>query len=132
MAEETKTPTNRRARGRLEDLVRDVCDQIVVGGVTLPEGAVHWTPHRLAAAVKERFPGSGVEPSTGAISDTLKRWRGVGFAEVDDDPLAFVDYTDAGREKGLSVLKEESRNARVAKRRAEKEAARAAEADSAA
>ncbi len=130
--ESTKPPTVRRARGRLEDHVRDVCDQIVTGAVTLPEGAANWTPHRLAAAIKERFPGSGVEPSTGAIADTLKRWRDLGFAEVEEGPLSFIDYTDEGRQQGLTELKEQARQRRLADRRAAKDAARAAEPEPAA
>ncbi len=130
MTDETpKAPTIRRARGRLEELVREVCDDITAGGLTLPQGAAHWTPHRLATAVKDKFPASGVEPSTGAISDTLKRWRNYGFAVVEDDPLAFVEYTEDGRTKGLSALKEEDRNRRTAERRREKEAAKSAAAE---
>lgn len=116
--------TVRRARGRLEDLVREVCDLIVTDGVDLPEAQL-WTPHRLAAMIKERYPASGVDPSTGAITDTLKRWRDLGFADVNDGPLNFVGYTDEGRSKGLTQLKDESRARRVEARRAEKAEAKA-------
>lgn len=115
------TPTIRRARGRLEDLVREVCDQIVTGAIELPE-ELPWTPHRLAAQIKERYPASGVDPSTGAIADNLKRWAGLGFAVVEESPLAFVAYTDEGREKGLAVLKQEARERRSQERREAKAA----------
>lgn len=103
--------TIRRERGGLEQLVLEVCKRIDNGGIaTDPEKA--WTPHRLAAEVLAAFPGAGANPSTGAISDTLKRWEGYGFAEVAHSPLAFIGFTDAAREKGLQALKDETRAAR--------------------
>ena len=96
----------RRARGRLEDLVRVICDQVSMGTLKLAEGE-YLTPHRLAVEIAARYPGSGSRPSTGGLADTLKRWRDVGFAEVRDNPLAFVDFTPEAFTKGLAQLKAE-------------------------
>jgi hypothetical protein len=93
-----------RARGRLEELVREVCDGIADGSIVEPEGRP-WTPHRLAKLVVDRFPGSGAPPSTGAISDTLRRWKEVGFANIDEGPVSFVSFTEGARTEGLTALK---------------------------
>lgn len=114
-----------RARGRLEELVREVCDSIADGSIDDPDNKP-WTPHRLAAIITDRYPGSGSPPSTGAISDTLHRWQEVGFAVINDSPLAFEDFTDAGRDEGLTALKAQHRAARSARKAAD--AAAAAEA----
>lgn len=121
------TTTVRRARGMLEDLVREVCDLIAEGKLVLDDEDARWTPHRLAREIGQRYPGSGVAPSTGAIADNLKRWRDLGFAEVTEDPLAFVDYTDAARSEGLTALKEQARQRRSAARAEERRARKDAE-----
>lgn len=122
------TPAVRRARGHLEELVREVCDIIDNGTLAATEGQP-WTPHRLAAAVSDRYPGSGAKPSTGAIADTLKRWKDLGFADVSTEPLAFLGYTPDARDKGLASLKVESRQRRAAERAAKKADTSAAPAD---
>lgn len=124
-----KPETIPRARGRLEELVREVCDSIADGTIENPDDKP-WTPHRLAAIITERYPGSGSPPSTGAISDTLHRWEEVGFAVVNDSPLAFEDFTDAGRDEGLTALKAQHRAARAARKAAD--AAALAESEAAA
>ena len=119
----SSTPVIKRARGGLEKFVLDICDLIVEDKIEpLPEGQL-WTPHRLAKVISERYPGSGVPPSTGAIADTLKRWRDLGFANIQEDPLAFLDYTQRGIDDGLPALKEESRQRRLEARRQAKAAA---------
>lgn len=103
--------TVRRERGQLEQLVLEVCKRIDNGGIATEAGKP-WTPHRLAQEVLAAYPGAGANPSTGAISDTLKRWEGYGFAQIGHEPLAFIDFTDAARQKGLQALKDEARAAR--------------------
>jgi hypothetical protein len=110
--------TVKRDRGGLENLVLEVCNQIESGGIASEPGKA-WTPHRLAVQVAERFPG-GAAPSTGAISDNLKRWRDVGFAEVTEKPLAFVGFTPEAKTVGLAGLKEQYRNNQPRKPRATK------------
>lgn len=115
--------TIRRPRGGLEELVRDVCDQITAGGIN---GEGPWTTQRIANIIHEMFPGSGANPSTGAIGDNLKRWQEIGFAELSaEPPLAFVAYTDEALTVGLTELKARHRKAIYAKRREEKAAAKA-------
>lgn len=113
-----KAGTIPRARGRLEDLVIEVGNLISAGSLEEPEGRP-WTPHRLAKEVTTRYPGSGAPPSTGAISDTLRRWREIGFAEIGADPLSFIDFTAEGRTVGLAALKAKARANKVAKHKKE-------------
>lgn len=107
IADSVPQRTVARASGRLEDLVREVCDAIVLGAIEPPEGKGehHWTPSRIAKVITERYPGSGAKPSAGAITDTFKRWSTLGFAVISDHPVAFVDYTVEGRAHGLTALK---------------------------
>lgn len=116
---DTSEPTVRRQRGRLEDLLREVCDAIVAGNVTLAEGQL-WTPHRLAVQIGLRYPGSGVKPSPGAIADNLKRWSAIGFAVTQDKPLAFIAFTPEAASQGLDALKKAHRANKSAERKASK------------
>lgn len=43
-------------------------------------------------------------PSTGAITNILRRWATYGFAEIGEGPLRFVAYTKAGIEFGYDEL----------------------------
>lgn len=107
IAEQPAAPRVIRASGRLEDLVREVCDSIVLGADDTVD--IRWTPHRVAKLIEERYPESGAKPSAGAITAAFLRWREVGFAEIGDKPVEFLGYTVAGRAKGLSALKAERR-----------------------
>jgi len=95
----------RRTRGGLEADVKVITDRFVTEDIVLPEGQ-SLTPHRIGKAIKD-FNGLDQAPSTGAVAAVLARWEKIGFAEIDDKPLAFIDYTEAGRQKGLSALKAE-------------------------
>ena len=106
-----------RASGRLEDLVREICDSIVLGGIDA-DPDVMWTPHRIANLIKERYPDSGGKPSPGAITEVLQRWEEARFAEVSRGPLRFEGYTLDGRTKGLTALKAERRERLKAERAA--------------
>lgn len=121
------TATVRRPRGGLEDLVRETCDLIVAGAI---EGEGPWTTHRLGKVIADRYPGSGVHPSTGAIGDTLKRWSQIGFANITDtSPLAFLSFTDDAADVGLSELKTRHRKRQYAERKAARAAAAPAPAE---
>jgi hypothetical protein len=121
LTEDAARPTVRRTRGQLEALVREVCDIVVAGGISLQPGQT-WTPHQLGKEIVKRWPASGVKPSPGAIADTLRRWADIGFAEIVDKPLSFSGYTPAAAELGLEALKEVSRLAKLEERRKEREA----------
>jgi hypothetical protein len=103
--------TIRRDRGGLEQLVLEVCNRIKNGAI-VSDADKPWTPHRLAQEVLATFPGAGANPSTGAISDTLKRWEACGFAVVNHGPLAFVEFTPEAETVGLQGLKDRARAAR--------------------
>lgn len=109
---EDKPKRERAARTDLEPEVKAVTDDFVTGKITLAEGE-SLTPHRIAKEVQQRR-GAEKAPSTGAVSAVLDRWEGIGFATLSPKPKAFGDYTDAGREKGLSALKAEASAARKA------------------
>lgn len=100
----------RRPRGTLESDVKVITDQFVTGQLALDEGTA-LTPHRIGKAIKEN-DNLDSAPSTGAISNVLARWGEIGFAVINDTPKAFVDYTQAGRDNGLSALTEQSKAAR--------------------
>lgn len=102
----------RAPRTDLEPEVKKVTDAFVTGSITLGEGEF-LTPHRIGKYVQQNL-GSEKAPSTGAVSAVLDRWAGIGFATLVEKPKAFGDYTDAGREKGLSALKAEAVAARKA------------------
>jgi hypothetical protein len=104
--------TVRRERGGLEELVLAICNRIenASEGDGIPTDPTKpWTPHRLAAEVAKAFPGAGAAPSTGAISDTLRRWREYGFAVVSEGPLSFDGFTPEAKTVGLAGLKEQYR-----------------------
>lgn len=53
----------------------------------------------IASLVSEKMP-----PSTGAITNILRRWQRVGFANVGEGPWRFLSYTTAGVEHGFDAL----------------------------
>lgn len=93
----------RRGRGALENDVRSVTDAFVTGEITLADGEA-LTPHRIGKLIKDR-DGLDKPPSTGAIVNIVKRWGEIGFAEVNEKPLAFLGYTQEAQVQGLSALK---------------------------
>lgn len=115
----TEAPKERKQRGDLESEVKAVTDAFVTGSLVLADGEF-LTPHRIG---KEIAGESGAKPSTGAIQSAIKRWQDCGFATVNEKPYAFVDYTDEGRELGLSALKTRASDARKAEKAAAKAAA---------
>lgn len=118
-----KAPIVRRGNGALETQIRAITDAFVQGLIDVGDKPL--TPYRIAKLVDEKFP-KATKTSTGAVTECLKRWRDVGFAELaagDDTPMAFVGYTDDARNVGLKGLKAQHRATNKAQRQAEKAAA---------
>lgn len=118
-----KPPVIRRGNGALETQIRAITDAFVQGLIDVDGKPL--TPYRIAKLVDEKFPKT-TKTSTGAVTECLKRWRDVGFADLaagDDTPMAFVGYTDDARAMGLNALKERNRASNKAKRQAAKAAA---------
>lgn len=115
----------RRNKGLLEADVKRICDAFVVGQVTLKEDEL-LTPHKISRLIQE-IDGLTSPPSTGAVAANLARWKDIGFAQLNEKPVAFLDYTDAGRSEGLSALKAAHAAHKRAARKAEKDAAKPAE-----
>lgn len=124
---ESAPEKSRRPRGWLETDVKSITDKFVTGEITLTpkegETEVFLTPHRVAKLVKE-MDGLDEAPSTGAVAAVFNRWVECGFIETHSKPFAFKDYTEAGREQGLTALKD----ARKAKAKEARAAAKQAEA----
>lgn len=120
---ETAEDKVRRGRGLLEVDVRSVTDAFAKGEITLAEGEL-LTPHRIGRQVKDR-DSLDKAPSTGAIVNVLKKWGEIGFAVLNEKPLAFLDYTNEARNDGLSALKERHAAANPRPKRAPKAKAEA-------
>lgn len=120
-ASEPEAAKERRSKGGLEVSVKQVCDDFVVGNITLKEDEL-LTPHKISRLIKDR-ESLGEAPSTGAVAACLARWSDIGFATLNGKPVAFVDYTEAGRTEGLSALKAAAAERKRAARKAEKAAA---------
>lgn len=120
----TKSGGDRRPRGWLEADVKRVTDSFVTGDLKLKEGE-YLTPHRLSRLVKE-LDSLDEAPSTGACAAVLDRWNEIGFAKLNETPKAFLDYTDQGRNEGLTAMKAARGEKRKADRKATKEAEKAA------
>lgn len=124
-ADQPETPAadapakERKQRGDLEAQVKEVTDAFVTGTLVLGEGEF-LTPHRIGKEIAGKY---GDKPSTGAVQSAVKRWSECGFAQVNEKPYAFVDYTEAGRTQGLSALKAAAAEQRKAAKAAEKAAA---------
>lgn len=94
----------RRPRGYLTGDLNNICKMFVTGEIQLREG-VYLTPS-VASRLFGEIEGTPKEdlPSHGAIDRIFKRWEEIGYAELRRTPLAFVDFTEAGRELGLEEL----------------------------
>ena len=105
----------RAPRTALESDIKLVCDAYVLGDLTVPEGKF-LTPHVIAAAVM-RTRNDDTKVSGGAVAACLARWVEIGYIVANPKPVAFIDYTDAGRNEGLGALKR-AHSARLAAARA--------------
>lgn len=119
---DTAEKAPRAPRTDLEADIKKVCDDFVLGTITVPEGK-HLTPHVIAQHVMANR-GNDTKVSGGAVAAALARWAEIGYVTIWPKPVAFVDYTDAGRTEGLSALKRAHSARRSAARAAEKAAAR--------
>lgn len=109
----TSVADGRRSRGLLETDVKQVTDAYVTDPASVVKDGLPLTPHRIAKTVLENT-GSDKPPSTGAVSNVLKSWKEIGFAEISEGPTSFVDYTAEGRAVGRVALKERARDAKKA------------------
>lgn len=85
-----------RAAGQLEREVKEVCDLYTIG---LMPDVFQLTAGEIAKAINADNP-----PSTGAITNVLKRWHEVGFAVHATGPHRFDGYTPDGIELGVEGL----------------------------
>lgn len=85
-----------RTSGQLEREVKEVCDLYTIG--LMPE-VFQLTASKIAKAIDSDNP-----PSTGAITNVLKRWDEVGFAVHATKPHRFDGYTPKGIELGVERL----------------------------
>ncbi len=90
------TETGKRARGKLEYEVLDVCRNFAKG---LLEVEV-LTPTTIAMEIDEVEP-----PSVGAIGAVFDRWVKLGFAVCEKSPVRFTSFTADGLQYGLETLK---------------------------
>lgn len=111
-------PKPKRPRTNLEAEVKRITDASVTGEIGDYFGNEPITPHRIANAIYEKSDRDS-KPSTGAVTEVLKRWRDVGFITVTEKPFAFEDYTEQGRTLGLNALKAQAKEARKAAKNAE-------------
>lgn len=115
--------SDRAPRTDLEPDVKKITDKFVNGKVKVEEGKF-LTPH-LVATLIQKARGADKPPSTGAVQSVFARWEKIGFAVVNPKPFAFLDYTDAGRSKGLAAMKQEYRDTVKAEKAAAKATASA-------
>lgn len=109
------TPKPRTPPTELEQDLKRVCDDYMTGAFAPGKPL---TTQVLARQIHTNRGEVGNRPSSGAIADALKRWQDIGFAHVDERPLAFVKYTEAGETQGLSALKLEHTARKAAARAA--------------
>lgn len=105
----------------LEPDVKQVCDDFIRGSLVLPEGKF-LTSHVISQAIGDMRGGKSERPSSGAVQARLKQWVDIGFIEVNEKPFAFLDYTQAGVDRGLQAVKDEFNARKKAARAAEKAA----------
>lgn len=101
----TSVADGRRSRGQLHYDVKRITDTYVTDAASLGlKDGEPLTPHRIVSALMTT-DSLDTRPSTGAVSNVLKNWREIGFAEIAEGPTAFVDYTEDGRNLGLDAMK---------------------------
>lgn len=121
---DSETIRARAPRTALENDIKLVCDDYITGALVLPDGKL-LTPHAIAAAVMARRTDD-TKVSGGAVAACLARWTEIGYVVTNAKPVAFTDYTDAGRNDGLGALKRAHSARLSAARAAVREANKAA------
>jgi len=97
------TPTGRKARGRLEYEVLEVC-------LAWDMGVYDWdacTPKNISEELATR--NQSIPPSTGAISAVWERWASIGFCETAKKPLRMVRSEFKFSAQELDKLKSSAR-----------------------
>lgn len=108
----TSVAEGRRSRGQLHDDVKRITDVFVTDAASLGlKDGEALTPHRIVKALIQT-DSLDTPPSTGAVSNVLKNWREIGFAEIAEGPTAFVDYTEGGRDQGMNAMREAAKKGR--------------------
>lgn len=95
-SEDTTKQGNTRVARQLEREVKEVCDMYTLG---LMPDVIMLTTSEIAKAISVDNP-----PSTGAITNVLKRWHEVGFAVHETGPHRFGGYTAEGIQLGVNKL----------------------------
>lgn len=122
--ESSKRDGRGRERGELELAVKAVTDALENGSLTLDDGEF-LTPHRIATKIKENETRT---VSAGAVAAILNKWFEIGYAKLNQKPVAFVGYTEDAFNVGLQGLKDRVKDAKKAARADAKAAAAPAEA----
>lgn len=99
------TPSGRRARGQLDNMLDYICKCWLMGG-TLQDVPDLCTAEWLARAVTDI---DGKPTSTGAIARTLHRWKALGYAIVEESPMRFVSLTEQGMRIGIEELERKAK-----------------------
>lgn len=89
-------PEPRLPRGYLESDVDRVCRAYDSNQITLPEGK-YMTPYQIGSELIAETDGGRKRPSTGAISNILKKWEQAGYCELRTNPNAFVSLSMPAR-----------------------------------
>lgn len=114
----------RRSRGDLEKLVKMACDQFVTGSyVPSATKSDRMTPTEIIRWIMANTTVEGKKPSGGAVTEILKRWQKIGYAELATGPVGFARYTEAAYSEGLTALRKAWREAQKAAAPAADEAA---------
>lgn len=96
----------RRRRGGLEADIESAIHAMLAGEWPMPDAPL--TPYRLSCAVRDRAELSH-RPSTGGVTDVLKRWVKIGAVTTRSGPFAFDAFTPAYAEHGLIGLHERAK-----------------------
>lgn len=99
------TASGRRARGQLENILDHVCKSWMMQSEVRAQ-ADQCTAEWLATAVTAI---DGRATSTGACRRVLLRWRDLGYAIVEENPLRFVGLTEQGMKIGIDELERRSK-----------------------
>ena len=114
----TQAATNggdRRERGALESDVRAVVEDFEAGKVEVPEGKT-LTPHVIAKEIAGRN-GADKPPSTGAVTNIVKKFDDAGFVLTHPKPYAVKGLSARGRKEGYDTLIEKYAEKRKADRK---------------